>query len=32
MHLCGSGYGTMVGSCECDKDLLGSMKGRKFLG
>jgi len=30
-YLCGSGYGTMVGSCECGKETLGFMKGRKFF-
>ena len=31
LHICGLGYGTVVGSCECGKEFLGSMKGRKFL-
>jgi len=29
-YLCGSVYGTMVGSFECVKESLGYMKGRKF--
>jgi len=31
VHLCGSGYGTMIGSCESSKEPLGSVTCRKFL-
>jgi hypothetical protein len=31
LHLCGSGYGTIIGSFECGRESWGSTKGRKFL-
>jgi len=31
LHLCGSDFGTVLGSYECAKEILGVLQGRKFL-
>jgi len=31
LYLCGSGYESVVGSCELGKEPVGSTTGRKFL-